>query len=483
MEAAPTPHILMLPSPGMGHLIPLLEFAKRLLRLSDHSFAVTFAVPSDKPPTAAQISVLSSLPPQIRHLFLPPVSFHDLPPASRNETLITLTVTRSLPSLRDLLKSMAATANLVALVVDHFAVDALDVGKEFNLPSYIFFPSTAMALAASLYLPELDQSVAGEYRDHPDPIRIPGCIPIHGRDLFEPTQDRQNQAYKLFLRSAERFRIAEGIFVNSFPELEPGAIKALLHDEIGKPKPKPKPPVYPIGPLVKTDWGGSEEIGAECLEWLDRHPKGSVLFVSFGSGGTLSSEQTVELALGLETSGQRFLWVVRSPNDIAPNASYFNVHAQNENDPSNFLPEGFVERVRGRGLVVPSWAPQGRVLSHGSTGGFLTHCGWNSTLESVVNGVPLIAWPLYAEQRMNAVMLAEEIKAALRPRMNENKGIVEKEEIARVVKELFEGEEGKKVKAKMEYLKDAAKRVLGEDGSSTIALSQAILKWSSKISG
>ncbi|MCO5575290.1 hypothetical protein L7F22_029090 [Adiantum nelumboides] len=111
--------------------------------------------------------------------------------------------------------------------------------------------------------------------------------------------------------------------------------------------------------------------GNECLKWLDKQPNESVLFVSFGSGGTFSQEQMTELALGLELSGQRFIWVVKSPNETAKNANYFSV--QSCEDPSGFLPHGFLERTKEVGLVVPSWAPQVQVLSHQSTGGFLTH--------------------------------------------------------------------------------------------------------------
>nr|GFB34647.1 hydroquinone glucosyltransferase-like [Tanacetum cinerariifolium] len=149
--------------------------------------------------------------------------------------------------------------------------------------------------------------------------------------------------------------------------------------------------------------------------WLGKHPVSSVLFVSFGSGGTLSQEQINELAFGLEQSGQRFLWVIKSPHGTS-NASYFN--AQSHLDPFGFLPDGFLDRVKDRGFLVSSWAPQVEILGHGSTGGFLTHCGWNSISESVVNGVPMIAWPLFAEQRMNAVLLTtkmvwwEEMKSA-----------------------------------------------------------------------
>ncbi|KAB1225257.1 Hydroquinone glucosyltransferase [Morella rubra] len=115
----------------------------------------------------------------------------------------------------------------------------------------------------------------------------------------------------------------------------------------------------------------------------------------------LSFDHLTELALGLELSGQRFVWVVRSPNNGPADAAY--VGNRSHKDPLACLPNGFGERIEGRGLVVPSWAPQTRILRHGSIGGFLTHCGWNSTLESIASGIPLIVWPLFAEQRMNAV--------------------------------------------------------------------------------
>ncbi|GKU96702.1 hypothetical protein SLEP1_g9909 [Rubroshorea leprosula] len=458
-------HVAVLPTPGMGHLIPLVELAKRLVRL--HNISVTFIIPTNGPPSKAQKSVFDSLPASIDSVFLPPVNLGDVSEDTKIETLISLTIVHSLPLLRDVLKSLAEKTRLVSLVVDLFGTDVFDVAREFNISPYIFFPSTAMALSLFLYLPKLDETVPVEYRDLTEPVKIPGCIPIHGKELLDPVQDRKNEAYKWVLHHTKRYRLAGGIMVNSFKELEAGAIKALQEKEPGKT------PVYPVGPLVNVD-PSTKADAAECLTWLDGQPHGSVLYVSFGSGGTLSSEQVDELALGLEMSEQRFLWVVRSPNDKVASATYFSVNSRM--DPFDFLPKGFLERTKGRGLVVSSWAPQAQVLSHGSTGGFLTHCGWNSTLESVVNGVPVIVWPLYAEQKMNAVMLTEDIKVALRPKANEN-GVVGREEIARVVKGLMEGEEGKKVRYRMKDLKEAAAKVLSHDGSSTKALADVVHKW------
>ncbi|XP_061349856.1 hydroquinone glucosyltransferase-like [Gastrolobium bilobum] len=459
------PIVATMPSPGMGHLIPMIEFAKRLIRHQD--LAVTFVIPTvDGTPSKAQTTVLRSLPNTISHIFLSPVSLSDLPPDTKIEPLISLTVVRSLPSLRHYLLSLAATHHISALVVDLFGTNAFVVAGELNVPPYVYMPSTAMCLSFALYLPLLDQQVQCEFRDLPEPVNIPGCVPVHGKDLLDPVQDRTNDAYKWFLHHAKRYSLAKGIIENSFLELEPEAIKFLQKDEPGRP------PVYAVGPPVNDD--NPQTGDEECLRWLDEQPRGSVIFICFSSGGTLSSAQIDELALGLEMSEQRFLWVVKSPNDKVANASYFI--ADSHSDPFDFLPKGFVERTKGRGLVVPSWAPQARVLSHGSTGGFWTHCGWNSILESVVNGVPLVAWPLYAEQKMNAVLVTQDVKVALRPKVGEN-GLVERQEIATVVKMLMEGEERKKLRFRMKELKEAAATAVGENGSSTKQISKLALKW------
>ncbi|KAL8208074.1 hypothetical protein R6Q57_007486 [Mikania cordata] len=462
-----TPHIAIVPSPGMGHLIPLVEFAQKLKNF--HNISATFIIPNDGPLSTSQRVYLDSLPTGLNHIILPSISLNDLPQDARMETRISLMVTRSIDPIRQAVKSLVAETNMVALFIDLFGTDAFDVAIEFDVSPYVFFPSTAMALSLFLHLSKLDQMVSCEYRDLPEPVQIPGCIPVHGRDLLDPIQDRKDDAYKRVLHHAKRYMMAEGIAVNSFKELEGGALKALLEDEPGKPR------VYPVGPLIQS--GLSSDVdGSECLRWLDGQPCGSVLYISFGSGGTLSSNQLNELALGLELSEQRFIWVVRSPND-QPNATYFNSHGHE--DPLGFLPKGFLEKTKDTGLVVPSWAPQAQILSHSSTGGFLTHCGWNSILETVVHGVPVIAWPLYAEQRMNAVSLTEDIKVALRPKADEN-GLVSRVEIARVVKSLLEGEEGKPIRSRIRDLKDAAANVLSKDGCSTKTLDQLASKLKTK---
>ncbi|KAL8235850.1 hypothetical protein R6Q59_016931 [Mikania micrantha] len=461
-------HVAIVPSPGIGHLIPLVEFAKRLK--NDHNISATFIIPNDGPLSISQNAFLDSLPNGLAYLLLPPVNFDDLPPNTRIETRINLTVTRSLDSLREVFKSLVAETKMVALFTDMFGTDVFDVAIESGVPPYLFFPSSAMSLSFSFYLPTLDQMVSCEYRDMPEPVQIPGCIPVYGQDLLDPVQDRQNEAYRWTLHFVKRFKMAEGIVVNTFMELESDALKALLEDESGKPR------LYVVGPLIQTI-SHSDADRLDCLRWLDGQPRGSVLYISFGSGGTLSTVQLNELAMGLELSKQRFLWVVRSPNDQS-NSTFFDSHGQK--DLLDFLPKGFLERTQGNGLVVPSWAPQAQILSHSSTGGFLTHCGWNSILETIVHGVPIISWPLYAEQKMNALYLTEGLKVALRPIVGEN-GIVGHLEISRVVRGLMEGEEGKTIRSRIQVLKDSAANVLGEDGCSRKTLEHLASKLKHKV--
>lgn len=460
-----TPHIAFLPSPGMGHLIPFLELAKRLLL--SHNFSATCFIPTIDSPSKAQQTVLKRLPRGISHVFLPAVSFEDLKQDVRAEIKVSLTMSRSLSHLRERLRSLMGRTRIVSLVVDHYGTDAFHVAEELGIPCFVFFTSNAMALSFCLHLPKLDEVVSCEYRDLDERVKVPGCVPVLGRDLMDPVRDRKSEAYRVFLHHAKRFALAEGIIVNSCRDLEGGAIKTLQDGKLIQR------PVYPIGPLVRTGSGSAvnddddDDGDFECLRWLDGQPDGSVVYISFGSGGTLSSDQVNELALGLEMSGHRFLWVLRPPNDRSSNAAYLSNQTQNEHS-FDYLREGFREITRKRGLILPSWAPQTKVLSHRSVGGFLTHCGWNSTLESIMSGVPLIAWPLYSEQKMNATMLTEGLGVALRPEASKS-GLVRRQEVARVVQGLMTAR-GDGVRARAQELKEAAMKAWSDDGSSSKAL-------------
>ncbi|XP_057451733.1 hydroquinone glucosyltransferase-like [Lotus japonicus] len=470
MEA--TTHIAIVTVPVYSHQRSILEFCKRLVHLHQ-DIHITCINPTSGPPCKNVKALFESLPSNIEHMFLPPPNLEDmLHNKPHPGLLIQVAILRSLPSIYNALETLHhSRSKLVAIVADGLITEALPMAKKLNVLSYAYFPSTAMLLSLCLYAPMLDKKITCEYRDLTELIEIPGCIPIHGTDLPDQFKDRSSVEYKVFLEANERFYSADGFLINTFLDLEPVTIRAWQEKKMTSPTSVPY--VYPVGPFVQ---GGSydnqgKDIG--YMRWLDKQEPNSVLYVSFGSGGTLTNEQTNELAWGLELSGKKFLWVLRPPHK-------FNIidefGAENDEDPLKFLPNGFLERTQGQGLVVPYWAAQIEILCHKAIGGFLCHCGWNSTLESIVHGIPIVAWPLFAEQKMNAAMLTNGLKVALRPKLNE-KGIVEREEVADIVKNLMEGEEGKGIRKRMEKLKDDAADAMKEDGSSTRTLTQLALIW------
>ncbi|XP_051137756.1 UDP-glycosyltransferase 72B1-like [Andrographis paniculata] len=460
MLTHPQPHIAMFSTAGKGHLIPIIELARKLRRL--HGFTITVAVAD-----AGSQSLKNLFPtdPGIIPVFLPPVCApHDFPENALIETRVVITVLRFIPGLLQLLRELHQSARLSAYVADLFGAFTLPAVKELGIPAYLFYSSGAKALScAFLYFPP-------ELEPEPEPLDLSGRA-------LDTGLDGEAQNFQVIVAMCRKFRLAEGILVNSFPDMEPDAFRFFAEPGGSGPV----PPVYPVGPLVRAGSGNGGDDDRECLEWLDKQDDGSVVYVAFGSGGTLSTVQLKELARGLEMSGRRFILVAGKPNDRLRHAQYFTGGGERDApEPVEYFPAGFIARTAGNGFVLRRWAPQIEILRHPAVGGFLTHCGWNSTLESIVHGVPLIAWPLFGEQEMNADLLCRELKVALRFRVREDEdddGAVDGEEIARVVRELMEGEEGAEVRRRTKDLREAARGALGEDGSAIKALVTAAEKW------
>ncbi|GMH18368.1 hypothetical protein Nepgr_020209 [Nepenthes gracilis] len=181
------------------------------------------------------------------------------------------------------------------------------------------------------------------------------------------------------------------------------------------------------------------------------------------------------MAVGLERSGHRFLWVVRiPPPEDTTGRTLANPEVEQRLE--SVLPEGFLERTKHRGLVWDSWAPQVEVLSHNSVGGFVTHCGWNSVLEAVCHGLPLIAWPLFAEQRLNKVFLSEEAKLAL-PLEQSAEGFVRAEELEKQIRQLMGAKSGAAIRRRVTAMNEGATAATGDGGSSRAALDQLAQLW------
>jgi hypothetical protein len=207
----------------------------------------------------------------------------------------------------------------------------------------------------------------------------------------------------LFFNLARQFKETKGIIINTFIELEPYAINSFSNAKI--------PTVYPVGPIMNLK--GETHMGSEeIMKWLDDQPQSSVVFLCFGSMGSFDNNKVKEIAYALENSGHRFLWSIRKPPTsgvIALPSDYTNVE--------EILPEGFINRTQGIGKVI-GWAPQVAILAHQAIGGFVSHCGWNSILESLWFGVPISAWPLYAEQQINAFEIVKELELAAEIKMD-----------------------------------------------------------------
>ena len=321
-----------------------------------------------------------------------------------------------------------------------------------------------------LYLRTIDSQTGKSIKDMEFPVSVPGLPLISPSDIPVTSQDRTTTIFKYFLNMSIHLAESSGIILNTFEALEERCLKA-LRDGLCVPE-KPTPPIFCIGPVISSGnildgkFLSSEE--EYCLSWLDRQPSKSVVFLCFGSMGfQFPSKQLYEMAVGLEKSGQRFLWVVRDPPE------------DEKTTLEDIFPNGFLERTEERGLVVRKWAPQAKILSHDSVGVFVTHCGWNSVLESVCAGVPMVAWPLYAEQRLNRVVLVEATRVALAVSHDEPDGLVSGAELEERVRELMdsESERGREVRERVLMMRDAAVNAMRSGGSSHLALTKLTQRW------
>ncbi|PVH33748.1 hypothetical protein PAHAL_8G058100 [Panicum hallii] len=470
--------VVLYPTPGMGHLFAMVELGRAL---AAGGLAVTVVVVDPPYDTGAPGPFLAGV-----SAANPSISFHrvpkadDLPPlASKHyEALIVEAVRAANPHLRALLASAAWPTRPAALVVDMFSGAALDVAGELGVPAYFFFTSGAACLAFFLHLPVLHARTAASFRDMGDElVRVPGVPPFPATHAIHATMDRGDAAYGAFMDAAAALRRCRGVIVNTFRSLEPRAVDAVAAGRCAPPG-QPTPPVHCVGPLIKSLEFAEGGAGAECLPWLDQQPNGSVVFLCFGSIGRFSAEQTRELAAGLEASGQRFLWVVRAPPGDGDGDPAKKFRKQPEPDLGALLPNGFLRRTRNRGLVVRSWAPQRDVLAHGSVVGFVTHCGWNSVLEAVTAGVPMLGLPLHAEQRMNLLLLEKELRLAVALEGYDG-GVVAAEEVATKVRWLMDSDGGTALRERTLAAMAQAREALRQGGESQAALAGLVDLWRS----
>ncbi|XP_037473018.1 anthocyanidin 5,3-O-glucosyltransferase-like [Triticum dicoccoides] len=447
--------VILYPGLTVSHFVPMVHLAGALL---DHGYAVSVALidPAVNGDPAFRAVVARAV------ASMPSLRFHTLPPSEDAPTLIAPFIPRYLDivgrhndRLRDFLCSF--TRGVHAVVVDSLSVEALGVVKRLGIPRYVMFTSGAAALAAFVQLPSVLAEVRRTFQELGDaPLELFGLPPMPASHLLgELLEDPESEIYKAAVTALYGIPEADGILVNTFESLDAGVVAAL-----GDPRCLPgriMPPVYCVGPFV-GGVGSEAKDRHECLTWLDGQPESTVVFLCFGSGGNHSAEQIKEIAVGLENSGHRFLWVVGNP-------------FSDDQDFDALLPNGSLDRTKGRGLVVKQWVPQAEVLHHRATGAFVTHCGWNSVLEGVTAGVPMLCWPLYAEQKMNMLRMVGEMGVAAEM-VGWQRGLVEAAEVEGEVRLVMDSEDGMELRARAAAHKEGASVAWSDGGSSRAAIAR-----------
>ncbi|WJX66101.1 hypothetical protein P8452_50691 [Trifolium repens] len=459
--------IVLYPAFGSGHLMSMVELGKLILtHHPSFSIKILILTPPNKDnnknnindSTYQYISSVSSKFPTINFHYIPSISLtFTLPPHLQTLELSP----RSNHHVEHIIHSIAKTSNLKAIMLDFLNYSATQVTYNLEIPTYFYYTSGASLLSLFLNFPTFHKNATIAVKDYNihTPIELPGLPRLSKDDYPDEGKDPASPSYQILLQSAKTLRESDGIIVNTFDAIERKAIKA-LRDGLCIPE-GITPSIFCIGPVVSAS-SNKDENG--CLSWLDSQPSQSVVLLSFGSLGRFSKAQLNEIAIGLEKSEQRFLWIVRSDLEL------------DDVSLEELLPEGFLERTKEKGLVVRNWASQGAILRHHSIGGFVTHCGWNSVLEAVCEGVPMITWPLYAEQKLNRVILVQERKMALE--LIESKdGFVSGTELAERVKELMESEKGKAIRETILKMKKSAMEARGGGGSSLIDLKKLGDSW------
>lgn len=339
------------------------------------------------------------------------------------------------------------------IVSDMFFPWTYDVGHKHGIPRLVFHGTSFFSLSLS---DSLSRNSLYECRD--ETFEVPGLPDkIYMKSSQMPTDVGAFKEMRERIRATEK--ASYGVVVNSFYELEP-AYADHYRKVVGRG-------AWHIGPvsLTNTSIIDKAERGKKglvddhyCLNWLDSKEPRSVIYVSFGSASHFACTQLTKIAEGLEASGVPFIWVVRMLK---------------EDKDKKFLPDGFEERTEGKGLVIRDWAPQVLILDHSAIGGFMTHCGWNSILEGVSAGLPMITWPLFAEQFQNEILVTQVLKTGIKVGVEKFNSwtvpvsdSVTKETVEKMVSQLMVSEEGEEISKRARELKEMSKRAMEEGGSS-----------------
>ncbi|KAG5412819.1 hypothetical protein IGI04_000386 [Brassica rapa subsp. trilocularis] len=370
----------------------------------------------------------------------------------------------SMRFFKDQLEKILETTRPSCLIADMFFPWATEAAEKFNVPRLVFHGTGYFSLCSEHCIRRMHKpKMISEPFKVPD---LPGDITMtqgQMRDL-----DEETDMGKFLIEVIESEVKSSGVVVNSFYELEPEYADFYKGSGVTR--------AWHIGPLSVQNRGFEEKAKrgkkasideVECLKWLNSKKQDSVVYVSFGSVAYIKNEQLIEVAAGLEACGASFIWVVRKRGESTGGEEW--------------LPEGFEERVKGRGLIIRGWAPQVMILDHQATGVFVTHCGWNSVLEGVAAGLPMVTWPVGAEQFYNEILVTQVLRTGVSVGTKKHASMgdfIGRESVEKAVREVLVGEEAEERRGRAKKLAEMAKAAVEEGGSSYNDLSNFIEEFS-----
>ncbi|GAU20353.1 hypothetical protein TSUD_338350 [Trifolium subterraneum] len=465
----PKLHFVLFPMMAQGHMNPMMDIAKILAQ--HHNINVTIVT---TPQNASRFSSILAryLHIQVIQLHFPSKEF-GLPDGCENlDMLPSLGIASDFFNASRFLKQEAEklcdelTPSPTCIISDMCLPYTIHIARKFNIPRISFVGASCFYLLTlhHLYVTNMNETMANNENEY---FVLPGIPDKIEMTIAQAGVGFKGEAWKQFNDDILEAEMGTyGIIMNSFEELEPTYAREYNKVRNGK--------VWCIGPvslsnidyLDKLQRGNKNKDSIDewkHMKWLDSQKQGSVIYASLGSLCNITPTQMVELGLALEATKRPFIWVIREGNQLEALEKWVEE-------------SGFEGRINGRGLVIKGWAPQLLILSHPSTGGFLTHCGWNSTIEAICAGVPMVTWPLFGDQFLNETLAVQILKVGVKIGVEspikwgeeeESSVLVNKEDIIRGIERLMdETSESEERRKKIRELANMAKKAVEKDGSS-----------------
>ncbi|EEF52366.1 UDP-glucosyltransferase, putative [Ricinus communis] len=467
-------HVMFLPYLAPGHMMPMIDIARlfasngiKVTIITTTKNAIRFKSSIDRDIQAGRNISLEILRFPSAEAGLPE-GCENL--ASTPTPEMSIKLFHGIGLLEPEIKTIFLKHSPDCIVSDYLFPWTVDVAVELGIPRLAFSGSGFfnLCVANSIECNRPHDSITSETESFVVP-GLPDLVNLTRSQLPDIVKSRTDFS-DLFDTLKEAERKSFGVLMNSFYELEP-AYADHFTKVIGIK-------AWHLGPVSlfaddKVARGDKTSVCEHtCLRWLDSKKPNSVIYVCFGSLTRFNKEQIVEIASALEDSSRSFIWVV---------GKVLKSYNDNEKDEDNqqeqwWLPEGYEERLKesGKGLVIKGWAPQVMILEHPAIGGFLTHCGWNSILEGLCAGVPMVTWPIFAEQFYNEKLVTQVVKFGV-PVGNEiwkiwatqESPLMSRKNIENAVRRVVgDGGEAMEMRKRARRLAECAKKAVEEGGSS-----------------